>query len=216
MVGRLGKIYLLAGVLAFVLPALCLVCSKTPNGLLLDHGVDLTDGVSNVAAIAVLPQDKSTRRRNDRPEETSAPYSPPGKERTALATMRREQKLAWGLLVLALLASAASSLFGLYKTFWWFDEALHGYFSFAATLVLALYAYGALLTGRRRHEVLLVLTVAGLGLALGTLWEMTEWAYDQLVGVNAILGKKDTMIDLTLDAVGGLAGGLLSLRIFGK
>lgn len=114
---------------------------------------------------------------------------------------------------MAMLASAASSLFGLYKTFWWFDETLHGCFSFAATLVLALYAYGALLIGRRRHEVLLVLTVAGLGLALGTLWEMAEWVYDQFDGANVILGKKDTMIDLTLDAIGGVIAGLLSLRM---
>lgn len=77
---------------------------------------------------------------------------------------------------MALLASAASSAFELYEKYWWYDEALHGYFTFALTLVLALYAYGALLTGRRRHEVLLVLTLAGLGLAPGALWEMAEWA----------------------------------------
>jgi hypothetical protein len=58
--------------------------------------------------------------------------------------------VARGLLTVALLASAASSLFDLCKEFWWFDEALRGHFTFAATLVLALYAYGALLTGRRR------------------------------------------------------------------
>ena len=126
---------------------------------------------------------------------------------------RKERELAWGLLALAVLGSAASSLFSLYKTFWWFDEALHGYFSFAATLVLALYAYGALLTGRRRHEVLLVLTVAGLGLALGTLWEMAEWTYDAIAAGNAILNKTDTMVDLTLDLLGGLVAGCVGLRM---
>lgn len=113
----------------------------------------------------------------------------------------------------ALLASGASSVFDLYRKFWWFDEALTCYFSFALTLVLALYAYGALLTGRRRHEVLLVLTLAGLGIACGTLWEMVEWGYDLLVPGNAILGKKDTMIDLTLDAVGGLVAGCIGVRM---
>ncbi len=124
---------------------------------------------------------------------------------------RFNRVVAWGLLTVALLASAASSLFDLYKEFWWFDEALHGYFTFAATL--ALYAYGALLTGRRRHELLLILTIAGLGLALGTLWEMVEWAYDQAVPSNAILEKSDTMTDLVLDLIGGLAGGFVSLRM---
>lgn len=121
--------------------------------------------------------------------------------------------VAWALLGAALLASGASSAFDLYQKFSWFDEALHGYFSFALTLVLALYAYGALLTGRRRHEVLLVLTLAGLGLAFGTLWEMVEWVYDLLVPGNAIFGKQDTMVDLTLDAVGGVAAGILSLSM---
>lgn len=121
--------------------------------------------------------------------------------------------VAWGLLAAAVLASAAGTVFGLYQKFWWFDEALHGYFSFALTLVLALHAYGALLTGRRRHEVLLVLTLAGLGLAAGALWEMVEWAYDLLGPGDTILGKTDTMVDLTMDLIGGVTGGLLTLRM---
>lgn len=124
--------------------------------------------------------------------------------------------MAWGFFAMAVLASAASSIFNLYAKFWWFDEALHGYFSFAAALVLALYAYGTLLTGRRRHEVLLVLTVAGLGLALGTLWEMVEWVYDLATPSNTILNKTDTMIDLTLDLIGGVIGGFTGLRMLRK
>lgn len=131
-------------------------------------------------------------------------------------TTRTNRIVAWGLLVVALLASAASSLFGLYEKYWWYDEALHGYFTFALTLVLALYAYGALLAGRRRHEVLLILTLAGLGLALGTLWEMAEWAYDQAVNNNAILGKKDTIIDMIMDLIGGLTAGYVGLRMLKK
>lgn len=130
-----------------------------------------------------------------------------------MGASRKDRAAAWVLLGAALLASAASSVFGLYERFWWFDEALHGYFSFALTLVLALHAYGALLTGRRRHEALLVLTLAGLGLAFGALWEMFEWAYDQIVAADAILGKRDTMVDLTLDAAGGVVAGCLGVRM---
>lgn len=126
-------------------------------------------------------------------------------------TTRTNRTVAWSLLALALLASAASSLFGLYKKYWWYDEALHGCFTFALTLVLALYAYGALLTGHRRHEVLLVLTLAGLAIALGTLWEMVEWVYDLITPSNSILGKTDTMIDLTMDMIGGVLSGIVSL-----
>ncbi len=62
-------------------------------------------------------------------------------------------------------SSNAGSVFDLHEKFWWFDEALPGYFSFAATLVP--YAYDVLLAGCRRHELLLVLI-------LRTLREMIE------------------------------------------
>ncbi len=117
---------------------------------------------------------------------------------------------------MGLLASAASSIFNLYETLWWFDEALHGYLSFAISLEVALYGYGTILTGRRRHEILLVLTVAGLGLALGTLWEMAEWVYDLSASGDVIQGKRDTMLDLTMDLIGGVLAGLLSLRMLAR
>lgn len=128
-----------------------------------------------------------------------------------MCSMQLNRTIAWSLLVVRLLASAASSAFNLYAVFWWFDEALHFFSPFTVTLVLALYAYGALLTGRRRHEVLLVLTIAGLGLALGTLWELVEGLYDAFVVGDTIKGKTDTMIDLTATLAGGIAAGIVSL-----
>lgn len=125
--------------------------------------------------------------------------------------MNTQKAVSIGLIALALLMSAAGSLFGLYSVFGWFDEALHAYFSFTVALLLALYAYGTVLTGGRSHEALLVLAVAGLGLAVGTLWEMWEWLYDLYVTDNVILGKTDTMIDLSLDLAGGVVAGLISL-----
>lgn len=57
MLRGLGVIYLLAGLLAFVTPALLFgVYPETYNGILLNHLVHLTVGVSNVAA-AFLRQD---------------------------------------------------------------------------------------------------------------------------------------------------------------
>jgi hypothetical protein len=98
-----------------------------------------------------------------------------------MGNVQLNRMIAWSLLILAGLAAIAGlkSIFNLYDRFWWYDEAVHFFFFFSITLVLSLYAYGALLTGRRRHEILLVLTIAGLGLALGTIWEMGEWAYDR-------------------------------------
>ena len=122
------------------------------------------------------------------------------------------------MLILAGLAAIAGlkPIFNLYDKFWWYDEAVHFFFFFSITLVMSLYAYGALLTGRRRHEILLVLTIAGLGLALGTIWEMIEWAYDLGTPVNSIQGKWDTMTDLSIDFGGSALSGILSVVMMNK
>ncbi len=127
--------------------------------------------------------------------------------------MRTRKAITWGLLVLALLMSATSSLFEWYDVFGWYDEVLHAYMSFALALLLALYAYGTVLTGRRSYEALLVLAVAALGLAAGTIWEIWEWLYDLYTANNSILGKTDTMIDLTLGLAGSVIAGIVSLPL---
>ena len=130
------------------------------------------------------------------------------------------QTLALSLLALALVASLASSVFNLYEKFWWLDEALHTYFTFSLALVLALYGYGKVLTGRHQHRILLVLTIAGLGLACGSLWEIAEWGYDQTVSSETIYGTtnpitdmSDSMTDLIMNLAGSLAAGITSLRM---
>ncbi len=100
---------------------------------------------------------------------------------------RAQKGLAWGLAVFGALAAVASIVFGLYRIFPWFDEALHAYNFFALTLLLAVYAYGAVLTGGREHGFLLVLTITAFGLALGALWEMAEFAYDRLLGAPCVI-----------------------------
>lgn len=126
---------------------------------------------------------------------------------------RSQQVLAWGLLVVGLLASGAGSLWNLYSKIFWYDEVVHGYNFFALALVVAVYAYGVVLTGADRHGLLLVLVIAGLGLALGALWEIAEWTYDQLVRPNIILPKTDTIIDLMIDTAGALLAGFVRLRM---
>ncbi len=43
------------------------------------------------------------------------------------------------------------------------------------------------------------------------MWEVAEWAYDEMVRPNAIRGKTDTIIDLIMDALGALAAGFACL-----
>ncbi|HEV2091540.1 MAG TPA: hypothetical protein VGR18_00040, partial [Rubrobacter sp.] len=45
------------------------------------------------------------------------------------------------------LAAVAGIVFNLYDRFHWYDEVIHAYNFFALTLVAAVYAYGAILTG---------------------------------------------------------------------
>lgn len=131
-------------------------------------------------------------------------------------TTRSQQVLAWSLLAAGLVASVAGSLWNLYSKIFWYDEVVHGYNFFALALVVAVYAYGTVLTGADRHGLLLVLTIAGLGLALGAIWEVAEWTYDQFVRPNAILPKTDTILDLVVDAAGALVAGIIRLRMLRK
>lgn len=117
--------------------------------------------------------------------------------------------LAWALLVLVGLANVAGYAFDLYRWFWWFDRVLHGATIFAVTLWLTLFVWAKAL--RPGHALLLVLLVASVGVASGALWEVAEWAFDQVAPGNVIKGKYDTVIDVVMDTVGAMAAGLLCL-----
>lgn len=129
-----------------------------------------------------------------------------------MQSVRVVRGVAWVLLTVGLLASGASSLFELYSALPWFDEVLHLELTLALTMLVGLYGYGVVLTGVREHGLLLILTIAGMGLALAALWEVWEWVYDQFVRPNAILGKTDTIIDMVMGTVGSLAAGYACLR----
>lgn len=130
-----------------------------------------------------------------------------------MRTTRENRIKVWALVGVALLFSILGSALNLYDKFWWFDEVLHGYAMFAYTLVVALFAYGVVLGGAREHRLLFVLAVGGVGLAMGAVWEILEWVYDQIVRPNAILAKTDTILDLVVDSIGALAAGYVCSRI---
>ena len=110
-----------------------------------------------------------------------------------------------------LAASIAGEVFGLYDGLWWYDEAVHGFNFFLATLLVGLFAYGKVLTGGESHRALLFAVLLGLGLGLGAVWETVEWAYDHIREPNLILGKTDTIIDLLVDGAGAALAGLAVL-----
>lgn len=125
------------------------------------------------------------------------------------ALHRRRRLLASILIPVGLAVAVAGSVFGLYDRIAFFDEAVHGFNFFIAALVFALFFYGRVLSGIRGHRALLVATIAVLGLGIGAVWEIIEWAYDQIRAPNLILGKTDTIYDLIIDTAGAAVAGLL-------
>ena len=116
---------------------------------------------------------------------------------------------AWALLVIVVLINMAGYAFDLYRRFWWFDRALHAATILAVTLWLALFVCGRAL--RSGHNGLVVLLVASVGLALGAIWEVAEWGFDQVAPGDVIKGKHDTVIDIVMDTIGAVLAGLASL-----
>lgn len=123
---------------------------------------------------------------------------------------RGEKAVAWVLLAVAGAANAAGYAFGLWDRPRWFDEVVHGFTILALTLVLAVHLYGRVYTGARTHPLLLTFAIASLGVGIGAVWEVAEWAYDQWAQGNVILGKWDTITDLAYDTLGALAAGAMA------
>lgn len=115
----------------------------------------------------------------------------------------KARAVAWCLVVAAGLANAAGYAFDFYQRFAWFDRLLHAVTILAVTLWLALFVFGRAI--RDDHRALIVLLVTSVGLAIGAVWEVAEWGFDQVVPV--IKGKHDTVIDIAMDAAGGVSQG---------
>jgi hypothetical protein len=127
--------------------------------------------------------------------------------------MPHNRKIAWSIAIFALLVNIAGYLLNLYQRFWWYDDFLHAFTPFALTLLAALYLNGIVVIGAKERQLLFILTVASLGIAIGVLWEIAEWGFDQLVPGDVILGKQDTMVDLMLDSIGSILAGWISTRM---
>lgn len=104
-----------------------------------------------------------------------------------------------------------------YEKFWWWDVVLHGFSAFAFGFVGFLTLY--LLYARHKlsaSPLLLSIFAFSFGLAIGTIWEIFEFAMDSLFGLNMQKsGLQDTMWDLIIDSIGaGIASfiGYIYLR----
>lgn len=62
---------------------------------------------------------------------------------------------------------------------------------------------------RTPHYIGIFVVTLALGLAVGAVWEILEYASDRYVGSQLSLGNRDTIGDLVADGVGALVGAVL-------
>lgn len=109
------------------------------------------------------------------------------------------------LFVLAALINAAGWVWGLFYLPGPYDEVVHAFTTFSITLALSFLVYGSLLTTFRHHRLLYILTITSFGIAIGALWEVTEWV------IGVINDLDDTIIDLIMDTIGAIVAALVSV-----
>ena len=103
---------------------------------------------------------------------------------------------------------------GLYRLIW-YDKALHLTSSVLIALTGFLAVYVVHLTHRTQFRPWLdALAILLVTLGIGALWEIGEYAVDQLFarrtqGAPGLAPIDDTMFDLILDGVGGIVGAVL-------
>ncbi|SKB06199.1 hypothetical protein [Aeromicrobium choanae] len=90
-----------------------------------------------------------------------------------------------------------------YDRIWWYDDFAHFTFSLVSTMGIA-----RLVLHRYRADtaalLLLALWLSWLG--IGSLWEIGEWASDQMQSTHHSRGYADTMLDMILNAAGSALG----------
>jgi hypothetical protein len=91
-----------------------------------------------------------------------------------------------------------------YEKFWWWDVVLHAGSAFAFGFVGFLALYLLYLRHKLAASPFLISVFAfSFGLAIGTIWEIFEFAMDQAFGLNMQKsGLRDTMWDLVVDGLG--------------
>jgi hypothetical protein len=113
--------------------------------------------------------------------------------------------------MIAALINAVGWAWNLYNRPGPVDEIAHFYTIFAITLATGFIFYQELMESFYDHRVMFVLTIAGLGIALGALWEVIEWLSDFVLPQQIVSGLFDTMTDLILDSAGAVLAALLNL-----
>ncbi|UCC93136.1 MAG: hypothetical protein JSW25_00195 [Thermoplasmata archaeon] len=118
------------------------------------------------------------------------------------------------LLFLALFLHVGGGALGIYDMFGPWDMVTH----FVSTFMLALFGFTLVFIANHQWAFMtmtpgrVILVTMVIAMSLGFIWEGMEWAADKLFDIRAQDGIADTLMDLVMDAVGGLAASLLAVR----
>jgi hypothetical protein len=127
-------------------------------------------------------------------------------------TLERKLPCLFDLIfMIAALINAAGWAWNLYDRPGPVDEIAHFYTIFAITLAVGYRLYQELMESFYDHRLMFVLTIASLGIALGTVWEVIEWLSDFVLPQQIVSGLFDTITDLILDSAGATLAALLNL-----
>lgn len=107
------------------------------------------------------------------------------------------------------LVAAWSNVFDLYTTLIGWDKVVHAVLTgVLAALVVVIGQRSGLLAPLAGHRLGHTVLATLVGIGLGALWEIGEWAGHTFVDQSVFVGYVDTIGDLAYDAIGGLVAGL--------
>lgn len=97
-----------------------------------------------------------------------------------------------------------------YNRFWWWDLMLHGLSSIGFGLVAFIFVYLLFEGNKYAAPRYAIFGIAfAIGLSMGTLWELFEFAADEFFGTNMQkTGRDDTMGDIFINLIGSFIGAL--------
>jgi hypothetical protein len=114
--------------------------------------------------------------------------------------------------MIAALINAGGWAWDLYNQPGLYDEIAHFFTIFAITLAFGFLLYRELMESFFDRRVMFMLTIASLGIAIGSLWEVIEWLADFVVEKQIVSGLFDTITDIILDSAGAILAALLNLK----
>ncbi len=122
------------------------------------------------------------------------------------------------LLFLSLFLHVGGGALGIYSMWGSWDIVTH----FVSAFMLALVGITVVFLANEYWNFMVltparvVLVTMVIAMSLGFIWEGMEWTADKLFAIRAQDGAADTVLDLVMDAVGGLAAALLAVRWVGN